>query len=91
MIRPSFLALPVVLFATAFPAIAQRNSRPDRSPSAETSADSVRPSRSRGGGGQLPQSGTMFPSLNVVDEQGQAFSTDTLRGSYTVLVFGCLT
>jgi len=29
--------------------------------------------------------------VTAVDEQGQHFSTATLRGSYTVLVFGCLT
>jgi|TARA_B110000495_G_C23026355_1_gene610001 cytochrome oxidase Cu insertion factor (SCO1/SenC/PrrC family) len=47
--------------------------------------------RSRGGGGQLPQTGTLLPTVTAVDEQGQHFSTATLRGSYTVLVFGCLT
>ncbi len=47
---------------------------------------------SRGrGGGQVPKPGTMLPTVTAFDEQGQEFSTSTLRGSYTVLVFGCLT
>lgn len=50
-----------------------------------------RDSRSRGGGSQIPQPGTLLPTVRVVDEQGRDFSTASVRGSYTVLVFGCLT
>ena len=50
-----------------------------------------RDSRSCGGGSQIPQPGTILPTVRVVDEQGRNFSTASLRGSYTVLVFGCLT
>jgi cytochrome oxidase Cu insertion factor (SCO1/SenC/PrrC family) len=35
--------------------------------------------------------GTTLPKVNVYDEQGERFSTASLKGSYTVLVFGCLT
>ena len=43
------------------------------------------------GGGSVPAVGTMLPAVTAIDEQGEEFSTATLRGSYTVLVFGCLT
>jgi cytochrome oxidase Cu insertion factor (SCO1/SenC/PrrC family) len=43
------------------------------------------------GGSQLPAAGTMLPTAAAIDEQGEKFSTTSLRGSYTVLVFGCLT
>jgi len=56
-----------------------------------TLAQSPRDARSRGGGGQIPQPGTILPGVKAVDEQGRDFSTASLRGSYTVLVFGCLT
>ncbi len=56
-----------------------------------TLAQSPRDARSRGGGGQIPQPGSTLPSVRAVDEQGRDFSTASLRGSYTVLVFGCLT
>ena len=55
-----------------------------------TLAQSPRDSRPRGGS-QIPQPGTILPTVRAVDEQGRDFSTATLRGSYTVLVFGCLT
>lgn len=43
------------------------------------------------GGTQVPAPGTMLPKITAFDEQGEEFSTASLRGSYTVLVFGCLT
>lgn len=78
MIRSSWLAFPLILSIT-MPVIAQESRRGSE--------------RARSGfrGGQLPKVGSMLPSLKVVDELGTNFSTDTLRGSYTVLVFGCLT
>ena len=54
-------------------------------------AQTPRNPRSRGGSSQMPQPGTILPMVKVVDEQGRDFSTASLRGSYTVLVFGCLT
>lgn len=49
-------------------------------------------SAQRGGFGRgLPQSGTFMPKVDVYDDAGQVFSTAKLKGSYTVLVFGCLT
>ena len=56
-----------------------------------TLAQPPRDSRSRGGGSPIPQPGTILPTVRAVDEQGRDFSTASLRGSYTVLVFGCLT
>lgn len=56
-----------------------------------TLAQSTRDSRSRRGGSQIPEPGTILPTVNSLDEQGRDFSTASLRGSYTVLVFGCLT
>ena len=79
MIRSCWFAFPLVLSIT-MPVIAQENRRGS--------------DRARGGfrgDGQIPSVGSMLPSLKVVDEQGTSFSTDTLRDSYTVLVFGCLT
>lgn len=43
------------------------------------------------GGASLPAAGTLLPIVTAVDAQGNGFSTASLRGSYTVLVFGCLT
>ena len=34
---------------------------------------------------------TQMPDVNVFDSKGTPLSTATLKGSYTVLVFGCLT
>lgn len=49
------------------------------------------PAIAQRGGSQTPAPGTMLPKVTAFDEQGQEFSTTSLRGSYTVLVFGCLT
>ncbi|MDA1230048.1 MAG: hypothetical protein O2856_04675 [Planctomycetota bacterium] len=40
---------------------------------------------------RIPTAGTSLPSVSILDETGESFSTDQLRGQYTVLVFGCLT
>lgn len=40
---------------------------------------------------RLPEVGSSIPVVRAFDEQGQVFSTASLKGSYTVLVFGCLT
>ena len=45
----------------------------------------------RGSDAQVPAPGTMLPDVTAYDEQGDEFSTASLRGRYTVLVFGCLT
>lgn len=47
----------------------------------------------RGGpsGNRLPAVGSQLPDLKAFDEFGNEFSTSSLRGSYSVLVFGCLT
>ena len=42
-------------------------------------------------GGTIPQVGSDLPVVQVNKENGQVFSTSQLKGSYTVLVFGCLT
>ncbi|MCA9061769.1 MAG: hypothetical protein KDA96_01840 [Planctomycetaceae bacterium] len=39
----------------------------------------------------LPRVGNVIPSVSLFDEHGQPFSTDSLRGEYSVIVFGCLT
>ena len=39
----------------------------------------------------LPEVGSMLPDVSVFDDDGNAFSTKSLRGHYSVLVFGCLT
>ena len=43
------------------------------------------------GGFGLPRTGTTLPEVTIHDEFGDEFSTNTLRGRYSVLVFGCLT
>jgi len=78
MLRNAFVAVNLLLCSTLSPAIAQRGG-PDRGDD-----------RSRGGG-QVPAPGTMLPKVTAFDEQGEKFNTASLRGSYTVLVFGCLT
>jgi hypothetical protein len=49
----------------------------------------------RTGGAQFSQVTRLLnatlPTVNVFDAQGNPLSTASLRGSYTVLVFGCLT
>ncbi len=50
----------------------------------------------RGGGvgpgrSNLPQAGSILPEITVFDDQGNKFSSKSLRGHYSVLVFGCLT
>ncbi len=35
--------------------------------------------------------GTPLPDVSIFDETGQPFETSSLRGNYSVLVFGCLT
>lgn len=39
----------------------------------------------------LPSVGSTIPNVDLFDEQGKPFSTASLRGHYSVLVFGCLT
>ncbi|MDP6039886.1 MAG: hypothetical protein QGG64_15140 [Candidatus Latescibacteria bacterium] len=41
-------------------------------------------------GAQVPV-GTALPELTVYDASGETFSLAELKGSYSVLVFGCLT
>jgi hypothetical protein len=77
MFRNVIVALNLLFLSTFSPVIAQRGG-PSRG------NDSGR------GGGLLP-AGTMLPTISAFDEQGEKFSTSSLRGSYTVLVFGCLT
>ncbi|MEM7478941.1 MAG: hypothetical protein AAF483_28495 [Planctomycetota bacterium] len=43
------------------------------------------------GNSSLPLQGKSLPQVKAFDEDGQVFSTASLKGSYTVLVFGCLT
>jgi cytochrome oxidase Cu insertion factor (SCO1/SenC/PrrC family) len=45
----------------------------------------------RGPGGELPAVGSMLPDVALYDEHGEEFSTTSLRGQHSVLVFGCLT
>ena len=45
----------------------------------------------RGTGGSLPEVGTMLSDVSLYDDGGKEFSTTSLRGQYSVLVFGCLT
>ena len=40
---------------------------------------------------QSPKIGAKLPELKLFDENGITFNTNSLRGNYTVLVFGCLT
>ena len=40
---------------------------------------------------QAPKIGAKLPELKIFDENGITFNTNSLRGNYTVLVFGCLT
>ena len=43
------------------------------------------------GQSRLPEVGSMLPDVTVNDEDGKEFSTESLKGHYSVLVFGCLT
>ncbi len=46
---------------------------------------------SRPGGFGLPQVGSALPDVTVFNDDSSEFSTKSLRGHYSVLVFGCLT
>jgi cytochrome oxidase Cu insertion factor (SCO1/SenC/PrrC family) len=51
-------------------------------------------SRGRSTGGfdqQAPALGQPLPDVKLYTADGKEFSTSQLKGSYTVLVFGCLT
>ena len=51
-------------------------------------------SRGRSTGGfdqQAPAIGQPLPNVKLYTADGKEFSTSQLKGSYTVLVFGCLT
>lgn len=77
MIRHALVATNVVLISLAGPLM-------------------VRPLYAQRGGSsqgatQVVPPGTLLPSINAYSEQGGEFSTASLRGTYTVLVFGCLT
>ena len=39
----------------------------------------------------LPRVGSELPKVSLFNERGEPVSTEAFRGSYTVLVFGCLT
>jgi len=45
------------------------------------------------GGSDAPllKIGSKLPDVKLYDDAGKEFSTTSLRGNYTVLVFGCLT
>ena len=45
----------------------------------------------RGAGANLPKVGSMLPDISLYDDRGEKVSTASLRGQYSVLVFGCLT
>jgi len=39
----------------------------------------------------MPKVGSILPEITLYDDRGKEFSTKSLRGQYSVLVFGCLT
>ena len=41
--------------------------------------------------GQMPAVGSELPAVTLFNEAGEQFSTNSLRGQYSVLIFGCLT
>ena len=45
----------------------------------------------RGGFDGGPAIGDVLPDVTALDENGKEISLRSLRGKYTVLVFGCLT
>ena len=55
----------------------------------------IGPNRSNGDPVRLTAAGidvgTRLPEVSIFDEEGRPFETKTLRGKYSVLVFGCLT
>ena len=62
------------------------------------SAVSAQGGRGRPGGlgtDRLEQSGLKIgdkmPELNVFDSEGKPFKTESLKGKYSVVIFGCLT
>lgn len=38
-----------------------------------------------------PEVGTALPDIQLYDEQGEQISLASIKGSYSVIVFGCLT
>lgn len=40
---------------------------------------------------RVPTAGTQMPAITLFDEDGNEFSTESLKGKHSVVVFGCLT
>ncbi len=40
---------------------------------------------------EAPKVGEALPDITVLDAEGKTFRLTDLKGSYTILVFGCLT
>ncbi len=82
MVRESLRFLAVI--AAGCGTIIQANAAPPLDP---TSMQGVRDNFAA----IAPKIGEALPSITIYDAEGQPFALQSLKGQYTVIVFGCLT
>ena len=89
---PSTLALVLLLCFVAV-GVAQQTegSETARRPNAKPGVESPKERVNRKFESTAPGIGEPLPDVTVLDADGREFSLRSLRGKYTVLVFGCLT
>jgi cytochrome oxidase Cu insertion factor (SCO1/SenC/PrrC family) len=90
-IRSSLVLVLLMCFVSV--GVAQQDKASERAqrPNPKTGEDSPRERVNRKFESNAPGIGEPLPDITVLDADGREFSLRSLRGEYTVLVFGCLT
>lgn len=93
MIHRRLIPAFVVLLCFVAGALAQQRGGPESAerPRSQPGSESPRDQVNRGFESKAPGVGEPLPEVAVVDADGREFQLRSLRGKYTVLVFGCLT
>ncbi|MFV1967199.1 MAG: hypothetical protein ACC628_17355 [Pirellulaceae bacterium] len=93
MTRPRTSLTLVLLLCFVAIGVAQQKgpSETVQKPSAKKAAESPRERVIRRFESKAPGIGDPLPDITVFDADGNEFPLQSLRGDYTVLVFGCLT
>ena len=79
--------------AVSMPAQEARRERGESRKSAKSQKSAGRSGRGRDAGFEKskPAVGDLLPDVSAYDDQGRKFALKSLRGSYSVITFGCLT
>ena len=93
MIHPRLILTLLLLSCFVTSAVAQQRGGAEASqrPQAKPGTVSPRDQVNRGFESKAPGIGEPLPEVTVVDADGRELQLRSLRGKYTVLVFGCLT